>query len=131
MSRLLLDTHIWLWYLTGSKDLPGALRDALDESMGLCWLSPISLWEAGVLVRRGRIRRVGAERDWIRAALEQLPLREASINFEVARAIGDLDLPHNDPADHFLAATALVYELTLVTLDRHLVRAGWLPTLTA
>lgn len=131
MRRYLLDTHIWLWYLTGSKDLPGTLREALDDAIGLCWLSPISIWEAAMLLERGRIRSVRASRDWIRDALRELPLREAPINFEVARAVGDLDLPHNDPADHFLAATALIYDLTLVTVDRHLSRADGLPVLTA
>lgn len=131
MSRLLLDTHIWLWYLTGSKDLPRSLRTALDESLGQLWLSPISLWEAGVLVRKGRVRSARTGRDWIQTALNKLPLREAALNFEVAGAVADLSLPHSDPADHFLAATALVYELTLVTVDRHLVRSEWLSTLTA
>ncbi len=131
MRRYLLDTHIWLWYLAGSKDLPVSLRDALDDAVGMCWLSPISLWEASVLVQRGRVRNVGTGRDWIGDALKNLPLREAPVNFEVARALSDLDLPHNDPADHFLAATTLVYELTLVTMDHHLRRASWLPTLTA
>ena len=131
MRRYLLDTHIWLWYLAGSKDLPTTLRQALDDAVGSCWLSPISLWEASALVKRGRVRSVAAGRDWVRDALENLPLREAPINFEVARAVADLDLAHNDPADHFLAATALVYDLTLVTMDRHLLRTDWLPTLTA
>ncbi len=130
MSRYLLDTHVWLWYLAGSRDLPTTLREALDDAAGLCWLSPISVWEANMLVERGRVRSVGG-RDWVRDALEKLPLREAPINFEVARTIADLVLPHNDPADHFLAATALTYDLTLVTLDGHLLRAEWLPTLTA
>ncbi len=131
MRRYLLDTHIWLWYLAGSKDLPASLREALDDAVGRCWLSPISLWEASVLVQRGRVRSVGAGRDWIKEALENLPLREAPVNFAVARTLADLDLPHNDPADRFLAATALVYDLTLVTMDQHLRRASWLPTLTA
>ncbi len=131
MRRYLLDTHIWLWYLAGSKDLPASLREALDDAVGKCWLSPISLWEASVLVLRGRVRSVGAGRDWIKEALENLPLREAPVSFAVARTLADLDLPHNDPADRFLAATALVYDLTLVTMDQHLRRASWLPTLTA
>lgn len=42
-----------------------------------------------------------------------------------------LNLPHDDPADRFLAATAMLYELTLVTVDQNLVAADWLPTLTA
>lgn len=131
MRRYLLDTHIWLWYLAGSKDLPVKLREALDDAIGLCWLSPISIWEADVLVERGRVRAVGLGSNWIQEALAKLPLREAPVNFEVARAVRSLYLPHNDPADRFLAATALVYELTLVTMDNQLLKADWLATLTA
>jgi len=86
---------------------------------------------AGVLVRKARVRTAGTGRDWIKKALDELPLREAPLSFEVAGAVADLSLPHSDPADHFLAATALVYELTLVTMDRHLVRSQVLSTLTA
>ncbi len=51
-------------------------------------------------------------------------------NSEVSRRVKDLAGLHADPADRFLAATALVYELTLVTLDGRLVTTDWLPTLT-
>ncbi len=57
-------------------------------------------------------------------------MREAAFNFEVAKTVETLTLPHSDPADHFIAATALVYDLTLVTVDEALVEAPWLPTLT-
>ena len=57
-------------------------------------------------------------------------MREAPINFEIARRVQEINLPHGDPADHFLATTALVYDLTLITVDQHLVEATWLPTLT-
>lgn len=57
-------------------------------------------------------------------------MREAALDFKVAREVETLNLPHNDPADHFIAATALVYGQTLVTLDQNLVDASWLPTLT-
>ncbi len=63
-------------------------------------------------------------------ALETVPMREAALNFEVAKAVSTLSLPHGDPADHFIAATALVYDLTLVTLDRNLIAADGLMTLT-
>jgi len=130
LNRLLLDTHIWIWYVLGSKDLPRPLRTAVDEVVGMCWLAPISLWETGLLIEKGRLRIRGSGRDWMEQALEQLPVREAPMSFEVAKTVGTLSMPHGDPADHFLAATALVYDLTLVTLDRHLVDADWLPTLT-
>ena len=130
MKRLLLDTHVWIWYVLGSEDLPRSLRSALDDSIGMHWLAPISLWEPWLLVRKGRFRIHGAYRDWIEQALETIPVRDAAFNFEVAKTVERVSLPHNDPADHFIAATALVYELTLVTLDQNLVDATWLPTLT-
>ena len=49
-----------------------------------------------------------------------MPLREAPLTREVASASRSLDLPHEDPADRFIAATAMVYDLTLVTADERL-----------
>ena len=128
--RLLLDTHIWIWYVLGSKDLPRSLGEALDDAIGRCWLSPITLWEAWLLTQKGRFRVRGGYEDWVGKALETVPMREAAFNFEVAKTVPSLNLPHGDPADHFIAATTLVYDLTLVTLDQNLVNADWLPTLT-
>ena len=53
--------------------------------------------------------------------LRSTPLREAPLNHEVAIQSRSLDLPHQDPADPFLAATAIVYDLTLVTADDRLL----------
>ncbi len=128
--RLLLDTHIWYWYVAGSRDLPIPLRDAIDEAIGSCWLSPISLWELGVLVDKRRIEIDLPYQRWIDQVLVDFPVHQAAISFEVSRRVNDLEGLHADPADRFLAATALVYELTLVTLDGRLVTAEWLPTLT-
>jgi len=50
------------------------------------------------------------------------------MNQEVALTSLELALPHRDPTDHFLAATALVYDLTLMTVDGHLCEADWLST---
>ncbi len=128
--RLLLDTHIWIWYVLGSKDLPRSLREVLDDAIGRCWLAPITLWEAWLLVEKGRLRVHGAYEDWVEEALETVPMREAAFNFEVAKTVPTLSLPHSDPADHFIAATAMVYDLILVTLDQKLVAADNVPTLT-
>ena len=104
--RFLLDTHIWIWYVLGSRDLPLSLRTALGDAIGRCWLAPISLWETLLLVRKGRFRIHGTYQDWVDRALETVPMREAVFNFEVARKVETLTLPHGDPADHFIAATA-------------------------
>lgn len=128
MTAFLLDTHIWFWYLVGSVRLPVGLRDTLDHARDTCWLSPISVWELGMLATRGRIRLGTPLRQWVTRAQAQFPLKEAALKEEVALLSHEMTLPHRDPADHFLAATALVYDLTLMTVDAHLTQATWLPT---
>jgi PIN domain nuclease of toxin-antitoxin system len=124
----LLDTHVWFWYLTGSHRLQKTLVRAIDAAPGDVWLSPISLWELGMLAQRGRLRLYGGLRGWVEEAQRRFPLRDAPLDREVAVASLEVDLPHRDPADRFLAATALVHGLTLLTIDDRLVQAAWLPT---
>lgn len=128
MTSFLLDTHIWLWYLGGSQRLPQGLRRLMDAGRSDFWVSPISVWETGMLLARGRIRLPVPLRSWIDQALETFPVNEAAVNKELALVSQEVKLPHQDPADHFLAATALVYELVLMTVDERLTKLKWLPT---
>jgi PIN domain nuclease of toxin-antitoxin system len=128
VTEFLLDTHIWFWYLIGSDRLPTGLRDILDTPQQVSWLSPISVWEVGMLATRGRIRLHAELRQWVVQARQQFSLQDAPLNLEVALTSREITLPHRDPADHFIAATAIVYDLTLLTVDQHLTQAEWLPT---
>jgi PIN domain nuclease of toxin-antitoxin system len=127
----LLDTHIWFWYLTGSDRLPGTLRATIDANLGRLWLSPVSVWELGMLAGRRRVALKRPLRQWVDEAHRYLSPQEAPLNREVAVVSAEIDLAHRDPADHFLAATALVYQLTLMTVDERLTVAAWLPTRSA
>jgi len=121
--RLLLDTHVWLWSLAAPDKLKRKVRSRLEQAKGGVWLSPISVWELLVLAERGRLRLDAEPRAWVREALEQAPLEEAVLNREVALRSREVALPHQDPADRFLVATALVYDLTLVTADATLIES--------
>lgn len=127
----LLDTHIWFWYLLRSDRLNDRLRAALEESEGDLWLSPVSVWELTLLHEHARVELSGGARSWITEALRRVPLRDAPLTREVALRSREVDLPHRDPADRFLAATALVHGLTLITVDDRLRDASWLPTRSA
>ena len=119
--RLLLDTHIWLWSLLEPVRLAADVREALLEPDNELWLSPITIWEVLILVDKGRLSLDRPAEDWVANALETTSVREAPLNFQVALESQRVALPHRDPADRFLAATARVFDLTLVTADERLL----------
>ncbi len=76
-----------------------------------------------MLAEKGRVVIKADHEKTIRKMFKKLPFREAVINQEVAIQSRKINLPHQDPADRFLAATAIVYDLTLVTADSRLIDA--------
>lgn len=121
MNKYLLDTHIFLWSLLEPAFLKTDLATELEDPANELWLSPITTWEVIVLCEKGRILLDDHPAVWMRNALDTLPFREATLNHEVAIQSRRLSLPHQDPADRFIAASAIVYELTLMTADRTLI----------
>ncbi len=125
--RLLLDTHIWLWSLQSPASLGKRVRQELRNPANELWLSPISIWEALTLEAKGTLQLPGNLREWV--ALATAPFREAPLTHEIALAARQLSLPRQDPADRFLAATAQILDLTLVTADARLLGLGEIGTL--
>jgi PIN domain nuclease of toxin-antitoxin system len=125
--RLLLDTHIWLWSLIEPERLGKRTRGELRDPENELWLSPVSIWEALILHDKGRVYLASDAGEWI--ARNTAPFREAPLTHEIAAASQVLRLAHRDPADRFLAATAKVLDLTLVTADVNLLGLGEIATL--
>lgn len=119
--KLLLDTHVILWCVAEPEKLPGEVAEELESEVNELWFSPISVWEILLLAEKGRVLLGNDNEKGVRKIFQHLPLREAVINMEVAIQSRYVDLAHQDPADRFLAATAMVYDLTLVTADRRLI----------
>ena len=119
--NLLLDTHVWLWSQLKPGRLSARARDAVIDSANTLALSPVSVWEALLLAERGRVDLAPDPWSWIRMALATRPMREFPVTHEVALSSRSVRLRHNDPADRFIAATAMVHGLTLVTADRTLL----------
>lgn len=128
--KLLLDTHIWLWYLLGDKRLSNQLKTTIAEEKTELWLSPISIWETLVLAEKGRISLQPNAVAWVDLALNSLKVREAPLNRQVAVLSRQINLPHQDPADRFIAATAVYHKLILATVDSNLTGFSWLQTLS-
>jgi PIN domain nuclease of toxin-antitoxin system len=125
--KLLLDTHIWLWSLKNPKLLGRRVHQELRNPLNELWLSPISTWEALTLHSKGRIVLHGNLTEWVARATA--PLKEAPLTHEIALAARELPIRNQDPADRFIAATAQVLDLTLVTADNALLGLGDIATL--
>jgi PIN domain nuclease of toxin-antitoxin system len=125
--KLLLDTHIWLWSLQDPAQIGKRLLQELKSPANELWLSPISTWEALMLNAKKRIQLPGDLSRWVREATA--PFREAPLTHEIAAISQQLSFVHYDPADRFLAATARVLRLTLVTADANLLGLGDISTL--
>lgn len=128
--KLLLDTHIWLWYLLGNDRLSVELKAVIADPLTELWLSPISIWETIILAEKERISLRPDVSSWINLSLKNLGTREAVLNNEIAILSRQIELPHQDPADRFIAATAIFYELTLATVDRNLLNYSLLQTIS-
>ena len=125
--KLLLDTHIWLWSFIEPDRIGQRVRIELQDSRNELWLSPISTWEALTLHDKKRVYLAADVEDWI--ARSTAPFREAPLTHEITTVARQLPLPHRDPADRFLAATAKVLDLTLVTADANMLGLGDIATL--
>jgi PIN domain nuclease of toxin-antitoxin system len=121
--KLLLDTHIWIWTVLEPTRLSKRVARALAYEQNELWLSPISIWELLMLTSKGRIQLDENAVSWARRTLEELQLREAPLTTEVALETSTLNLMHSDPSDRLIAASAKVFDLTLVTADEKLIGA--------
>ena len=127
--KLLLDTHILLWSLLDASKIGKRVADELESADNELWLSPLTVWEVIVLSEKRRVVLDPDAVTWIRDVLSTIPFQEALVNHEVAMQSRLIRLPHGDPVDRFLAATAAVYDLTLVTADEGLLRSRECSTL--
>ncbi len=121
MSRFLLDTHIWLWAAVEPHKLSSEVHRLLSNPETDKFLSPISLWELSVLVEK---RRFAVKEDfvvWVQRSISDLKLQEIPLNWRAAYELRFILPNHKDPADRFLSATAIAFDLTLVASDQKMI----------
>ena len=127
--RLLLDTHSLLWFLTDNPKLGSRAKAVIEDPANERWLSPISLLEIAIKHRLGKLPLPAPFGTLFPASLfpaslladdiQLLPLDVSHLEQLIL-----LPLHHRDPFDHVIAATAIVEELTLVSVDVAFDRYG-------
>ena len=111
--RILLDTHVALWWANDPDMLAGNARAMIADGRNDVFLSSASVWEAAIKTAAGRLETPTSIEE---AALEG-GLRELAISWKHARRAAALPPFHKDPFDRMLVAQALEEELVLITRD--------------
>jgi PIN domain nuclease of toxin-antitoxin system len=123
MTPLLLDTHVWLWYVLGielKKSIVKTITEALEQ--GESYVAAISLWEVAMLSKKKRIIFEMPCLEWINKAIELTRIQVVPLSPAIAAE--SCHLPgkfHEDPADRMIVASARVTSLTLVTRDKNIL----------
>lgn len=121
---ILIDTHIWLWFLRSHKRLKPEQSQKIEQALagGGVLLSAISVWEMAMLAEKGRIDLKLRTELWIKKALSIPGLTLAPLSPEIL--IESTQLPgcfHSDPADQMIAATSRVMNVPLLTADKQIL----------
>ncbi|MCY4256589.1 MAG: type II toxin-antitoxin system VapC family toxin [Gammaproteobacteria bacterium] len=129
--NLLLDTHVWIWSLIAPDRIQENTLKALASEDAILHLSSISCWEVLLLAEKGRIELATRAESWLVEALRNSPVIEVPISMEIAISSRSIAVANQDPADRFIAASAKVLGLTLVTSDKKLQSCTEIEVLSA
>jgi len=125
--KILLDTHVWIWVMLGNPILTKEFSNAFEKILNMqgVLISPMSIWEIGMLVDEKRIEIEMDALDWVNQALEvpgmQLSPITPHIAIQSTRLPGEI---HGDPVDRLLIATAYEENAVLVTCDKRILEYG-------
>jgi PIN domain nuclease of toxin-antitoxin system len=120
IMRCLLDTHLRLWSFRELRKLSSQVHQALGDRRNSLFLSPVSVWEVMVLQEKKKLEMHEDFMHWFARSVNDLQIGEAILNWKVVHEMRYILPNHKNPADRFLAATAIARELVLGTADQKL-----------
>ncbi len=126
MRRLLLDSHVLLWWLADAPALREEAHRLIADRSNHVVVSAVSVWEFGIKAARGKL----AMPDGLEQAVQESGFVRLPITFAHARRAGELPRHHDDPFDRMLVAQAQIERLEIITRDRRL-RAYEVPLVAA
>ena len=116
--RLLVDTQIFLWYLTADQQLPVAFRAAIQDPANEVFLSVASVWEMVIKYGLGKLPLPSPPEEYVPRQREQHRIASLAIEEAALAHLAKLPPLHRDPFDRMLVAQALQHDLTLLSVDQ-------------
>ena len=115
--KFLLDTHIFLWFISGDTRLPADWRDLIRDAGNDVYLSVVSLWEAIIKYHLGKLPLPESAENYLPTQRIKHQIASLSLNETSVRRLAALPPVHRDPFDRMLVCQALEHNLTIVTVD--------------
>ncbi|MBP7306999.1 MAG: type II toxin-antitoxin system VapC family toxin [Saprospiraceae bacterium] len=115
----LLDTHAFLWFISGDSQLPASIRSKIEDINQPCFISSASLWEITIKQQIGKLT-LDISLQELFEYLDRNQIELIQINYEHLLALSKLPTHHSDPFDRLIIAQAIAEDLILVTKDKGL-----------
>ena len=115
--RVLVDTHVFLWWVEGDRALPAKARAALADRENECLISMVSAWELAIKASLGKLKLALPVKRYVVEHVAANGFRMLDIKMAHVGRVATLDPHHGDPFDRLLIAQALEEKLAVVTAD--------------
>jgi PIN domain nuclease of toxin-antitoxin system len=115
--KLLLDTHIFLWFISGDAKLPLHLQNSIRDLNNDVYLSCVSVWEVTVKYQLGKLPLPASPEIYLPKQRQQHLIHSLNLDEETISQLVNLPLLHRDPFDRILICQALQNKMTIITLD--------------
>ncbi|MBD2609833.1 type II toxin-antitoxin system VapC family toxin [Nostoc punctiforme FACHB-252] len=115
--KILLDTHIFLWFISGDNQLSTDVRDAICNLDNKIYLSVVSIWECIVKYQLGKLPLPESPEIYLPKQRDRHQITNLNLDEGSVTQLTSLPLLHNDPFDRMLICQALHHNLTIATVD--------------
>jgi PIN domain nuclease of toxin-antitoxin system len=124
MSRLLLDTHAFLWWVNDAPEITAEARHAISDANNECYLSLASCWEMSIKSSLGKLRLAKPIERFVSDQLTANGFTLLNIELRHTAKVEKLPFYHRDPFDRLLIAQAMTEKMTLITVDKAFMEYG-------
>ena len=118
MAKYLLDTHIFLWWMSDADQLSKEVLDTVSDTSNQIYISSATIWEIAIKEALGKLK-VDAD---LNSAIEANGFIELKVSAICANATKKLEPIHRDPFDRMLISQAIQGDMTLITVDRFIIQ---------
>ncbi|MDZ7957923.1 MAG: type II toxin-antitoxin system VapC family toxin [Aulosira sp. DedQUE10] len=115
--KILIDTHIFLWFISGDSRLSTDIRDAIRDSDNAAYLSVISVWESIIKYQLGKLPLPETPETYLPRQRDLHKITSLAIDESSVVQLAQLPPLHRDPFDRILICQALQNKLTIATVD--------------